>query len=108
MSNFFKRTKRAWEENEYDEIHAKRREYPLMEQEAFFPQPTPLIERGFIQPLFDKWKHENPDSNSAESFFKFILVQRKEDYKVCCAITPCHCKDADKCEHPILKNKVSI
>ena len=41
MSNFFKKTKRAWEENEYDEIHAKRKEYPMSPQECFF-QTEPM------------------------------------------------------------------
>jgi len=89
----------------YNRISAIKRECPLIPQEIFSAQPTALIERGFIEPLYQKWKHEYATSDSAESFFHFLLSQRKEDWKTSCSITPCHCKDVEKCEHPILKSK---
>lgn len=93
------------DKDRHNALSAMKRQSPLIAQEIFPAQPTALIERCFIQPLYEKWKHEYATSDSAEQFFIFLLSQRKEDYKISCAITPCHCKDVEKCEHTILKLK---
>lgn len=80
MSNYFKRTKRAWEENEYDDL----RRNPRMEDD--FPrQKEALFPREIIQPLYERFNEEMKNRAlfigppTAADFFHYLLIQSKPE-----------------------------
>ena len=77
MSNFFKKTKRAWEENEYDALHAKRNQYPLTEQECFLTS-EPMFDGFKLREAYDYFISHNTKGFSAANFFDYLLRLEKD------------------------------
>jgi len=77
MSNFFKRTKRAWEENEYDENN-KGRTYPLTEREAFFPQAEPMFDAVKLREAYDYFVSKRGAFCNAEEIFNYLYCLEKD------------------------------
>lgn len=57
MSNFLKKTKRSWEENEHD---ARRRQYPLTPQDAYFHPPQAMFNPKDLVEAYEYYTNRIP------------------------------------------------
>lgn len=78
MSNFQKRTKRAWEENEYDKINAQKRQYPLVEQECYFKQAEPMFDAAKLREAYDYFISKRGDFCHAEEIFNYLYCLERD------------------------------
>ena len=78
MSNFLKRTKHAWEENEYDENHKPKYEYPLSVEECYPKQALAMFDPAKLSEAFEYYIHKTKGLYSPENLFTYLYKLEKD------------------------------